>query len=142
MRVFVDGDVFVDHLRGFRQLNPGADEVHYSSVTRAELFAGRSTKEPMVRRLLEPFLELPIDRAVAERAGRLCRRHDIRLLRLGHETRPALNADAFPGGLYSTASNATIGTRAIGSRSKRARARGLRVRAARSADNAPPVSDR
>jgi predicted nucleic acid-binding protein len=48
-------------------------------VTRAELFAGRGTEERRVRRLLEPFSELLVDRAVAERAGRLCRTLAIRL---------------------------------------------------------------
>jgi predicted nucleic acid-binding protein len=79
MRILVDSDVFVDHLRGQRRFEPGRDEVHYSSVTRAELFAGRGTEERRVRRLLEPFIEIPVDRAVAERAGRLRRGSDVRL---------------------------------------------------------------
>ncbi len=78
-RILVDSDVFVDHLRGHRRFEPGKDSIHYSSVTRAELFAGRGTDERRVRRLLEPFVELPVDRAVAERAGRLRRAADIRL---------------------------------------------------------------
>jgi predicted nucleic acid-binding protein len=72
-RVLVDSDVLVDHLRGQRRFAPGKDEIHVSSVTRAELFAGRGTEERRVRRLLESFAELPVDRAVAERAGRLRR---------------------------------------------------------------------
>lgn len=72
-RVLIDSDVFVDHLRGRRRLQVGRDEGCYSFVTRAELFAGRGSEEPRVRRLLEPFTELPVDRAVAERAGRLRR---------------------------------------------------------------------
>jgi toxin FitB len=79
MRILVDSDVFVDHLRGHRRFEPGHDEVHYSSVTRAELFAGRGTEERRIRRLLEPFIELPVDRAVAERAGRMRRTSDVRL---------------------------------------------------------------
>jgi predicted nucleic acid-binding protein len=71
--VLVDSDVFVDHLRGARRLDVGTDTVHFSSVTRAELFAGRDTEERRVRRVLQPFAELPVDRAVAERAGRLRR---------------------------------------------------------------------
>lgn len=78
-RILVDSDVFVDHLRGHRRFVPGRDTVHYSSVTRAELFAGRATQEAVVRRLLEAFVELPVDRPVAERAGRLRRKADIRL---------------------------------------------------------------
>ena len=72
-RVLVDTDILVDHLRGHQRFSPGKDTVHISSVTRAELFAGRGTEEVRVRRLLDPFAELPVDRAVAERAGRLRR---------------------------------------------------------------------
>ena len=78
-RVLVDTDVLVDHLRGHRRFWPKSDLVHISSITRAELFAGRSTDESRVRRLLEPFSELPVDRAVAERAGRLRRTSGIGL---------------------------------------------------------------
>jgi predicted nucleic acid-binding protein len=72
-RVLVGTDVLVDHLRGHHRFAPGKDTVHVSSVTRAELVAGRRAEEARVRRLLEPFTELSVDRAVAERAGRLRR---------------------------------------------------------------------
>ena len=72
-RVLVDTDVFIDHLRGHHRFAPGKDTVHVSSVTRAELFAGQGSEEARVRRLLDPFAELPVDRAVAERAGRIRR---------------------------------------------------------------------
>jgi predicted nucleic acid-binding protein len=78
-RVLIDTDVLVDHLRGHRRFSPNRDLVHISSVTRAELFAGRSTDESSVRRMLEPFNELPVDRAVAERAGRLRRTYRVGL---------------------------------------------------------------
>ncbi len=78
-RILVDSDVLVDHLRGYQRFLHGSDDVHYSSITRAELFAGRGTEERRVRRLLEPFSELLVDRAVAERAGRLRRTLGIRL---------------------------------------------------------------
>ncbi len=71
--LLLDTDVFVDHLRGARRLVPGVDRIAYSSMTRAELFAGRATDEGRVQRLLAPFTELPLDRAVAELAGRLRR---------------------------------------------------------------------
>ena len=76
-RVLVDSDVLVDHLRGHHRFAPGKDDVHVSSVTRAELFAGRPAEEARVRRLLDPFTELPVDRPVAERAGRLRRSSKI-----------------------------------------------------------------
>jgi predicted nucleic acid-binding protein len=78
-RILVDTDVLVDHLRGHRRFSAGRDRVHVSAVTQAELLAGRSTDESRVRRLLEPFTELPVDRAVAERAGRLRRTSGIGL---------------------------------------------------------------
>lgn len=76
--VLVDTDVFVDHLRGARELRPGRHRLHYSVVTRAELFAGTSATE-LVATLLAPFRELPVDRAVAERAGRVVRESAVRL---------------------------------------------------------------
>jgi toxin FitB len=79
MRILIDSDVFVDHLRGHRKLVVGSDDVHYSAITRAELFSGRGTEERHVRRLLEPFIELPVDRDVAERAGKLRRGSGSRL---------------------------------------------------------------
>ncbi|CAN5816793.1 type II toxin-antitoxin system VapC family toxin [soil metagenome] len=77
--VLPDTDVFIDHLRGAQRLHEGSDTIHYSVVTRAELFAGRGAEESRVALLLAPFPELPVDRAVAERAGRLRRGSAIRL---------------------------------------------------------------
>ncbi len=76
--VLVHTDIFIDHLRGAHQLKPGKHRLHYSVVTRAELFAG-TTAIDAVSRLLAPFRELPVDRAVAERAGRIRRDTRIRL---------------------------------------------------------------
>lgn len=72
-RILVDSDVLVDHLRGHRRLAAGGDELHVSAITRAELFAGRGTEERRIRRLLEPMTDIPVDVAIAERAGRLRR---------------------------------------------------------------------
>lgn len=72
-RILVDSDVLVDHLRGYRRFVRGSDDVHVSAITRAELFAGRGTEERRIRRLLEPMVDLPVDAAVAERAGRIRR---------------------------------------------------------------------
>jgi len=76
--VLVDSDVLVDHLRGHRRFVRGPDEVHVSTISRAELYSGRGTEERRVRQLLEPMTELPIDRSVPERAGRLRRTVSIR----------------------------------------------------------------
>ena len=77
--LLVDTDVFVDHLRGARLLQPGRDRLSYSTITRAELFAGAGGEEQTVGRLLAPFQELPVDRAIAEAAGRIRRTTGIRL---------------------------------------------------------------
>ena len=76
--LLVDTDVFVDHLRGTRELQAGRDRLHYSVVTRCELFAGRASEEERVQRVLAPFQELTLDRGVAERAGRIRRETGIR----------------------------------------------------------------
>jgi len=74
----IDTDVFVDHLRGAKELEPKAHRIHYSVVTRAELFAGNTATE-IVSVLLAPFREIDIGRDIAERAGRLRRDSGIRL---------------------------------------------------------------
>lgn len=74
----VDTDIFIDHLRGAAELKPGKHRLHYSVITRAELFAGTSGTDPAAR-LLAPFRELPVDRRVAERAGRIRREFGLRM---------------------------------------------------------------
>lgn len=76
--VLVDTDVFIDHLRGAVELEPGRHRLHYSVITRSELFAG-NTASNVVSTLLSPFREIPVDRAVAERAGRIRRESGVRL---------------------------------------------------------------
>lgn len=74
----IDTDIFIDHLRGARAFDPKSHRVHYSVVTSAELFAG-SRGSDAVRTVLSPFREVEIDRAIAERAGRVRRETGIRL---------------------------------------------------------------
>ncbi|MGH9222308.1 MAG: type II toxin-antitoxin system VapC family toxin [Acidimicrobiales bacterium] len=76
--VLVDTDVFVDHLRGAVEIKPGRHRLHYSVITRAELFAG-ATGTDIAARLLAPFREIPVDRAIAERAGRIRRETGLRM---------------------------------------------------------------
>jgi len=76
--VLVDTDVFIDHLRGAQELKPGRHRLHYSVVTRAELFAGNTASDRSAT-LLSPFREVVVDRSVAERAGRIRRESGIRL---------------------------------------------------------------
>jgi predicted nucleic acid-binding protein len=72
-RVLLDSDDLVDHLRGHRRLAAGKDELHVSAISRAELFSGRGAEERRIRRLLEAMTDIPVDAAIAERAGRLRR---------------------------------------------------------------------
>ena len=76
--LLVDTDIFIDHLRGAKEFDPRRHRVHYSVVTRAELFAGNSATE-LCSRLLAPFREVEVDRAIAERAGRIARESGTRL---------------------------------------------------------------
>ena len=72
--VLLDTDVLVDHLRARERL-PIVGRFAYSVVSRFELLAGRDTEEDVVNDLLQPHREIAVDRAIAERAGRL-RRED------------------------------------------------------------------
>jgi predicted nucleic acid-binding protein len=74
----VDTDVFIDHLRGAVALRPAKHRLHYSVITRAELFAGTAGTDSAAR-LLAPFSEVPVDRAIAERAARIRRDFGLRL---------------------------------------------------------------
>jgi toxin FitB len=78
-RILVDSDVLADHLRGHRRFVAGRDEVHVSTVSRAELVAGLSTDEGRVRLLLAAMTEVAVDAAIAERAGRIRRAWRVRL---------------------------------------------------------------
>lgn len=76
--ILVDSDVFIDHLRGAAELRPGRHRLHYSVITRAELFASATGTE-LAAQLLAPFREIPVDRRIAERAGRIRREHGVRM---------------------------------------------------------------
>lgn len=71
--LLVDSDVFIDHLRGARALRPRRDRIHYSVVTRCELFAGPEAQEEAVRQILSPFEEVDLEGTIAERAGKVRR---------------------------------------------------------------------
>lgn len=74
----IDTDVLIDHFRGARAFRPPRGRVGYSVVTRFELFAGRSADEQAISTVLSVMHEFAVDRAIAERAGRLRRRYGMR----------------------------------------------------------------
>jgi len=76
--LLLDTDVIIDHLRGAARLVTRKHRVHYSVLTRAELFAGNAATE-IVSTLLGPFHEIAVERSVAERAGRIRREPGVRL---------------------------------------------------------------
>ncbi len=76
--VLVDTDIFIDHLRGAVRMKAGRRRLHYSVITRAELFAG-VTGSDLAARVLAPFREIPVDHAIAERAGRIRRESGLRM---------------------------------------------------------------
>jgi predicted nucleic acid-binding protein len=76
--LLVDTDIFIDHLRGAAEIKPARHRLHYSVITRAELLAG-NTATNLAAQLLAPFRELPVNRDIAERAGRVAREFGLRL---------------------------------------------------------------
>ena len=76
--VLVDTDIFIDHLRGAVELKAGRHRLHYSVITRTELFAGLAATD-VAARLLAPLREIPVDRGIAERAGRIRRESGLRM---------------------------------------------------------------
>ena len=83
MTVVVDTSVLIDHLRGDPRAHAalaGACHAGHglvgSVLTRVEVLAGmRSGEEAATRRLLALFAWIPVDEAIADRAGELGRRY-------------------------------------------------------------------
>jgi predicted nucleic acid-binding protein len=74
MRLLVDTDILIDHLRGARRFDPSGTDVSISTVTRTELYSGQRADEATIDLLLAGLEEIGVDRSIAERAGRLRRR--------------------------------------------------------------------
>ena len=78
-RVLFDSDVLIDHLNGSAAIPPTFAGSSYSSISRAELYSWEHADEVLIDRLLDQFEEVPVDRRVAEEAGRIRRDASIRL---------------------------------------------------------------
>lgn len=74
-----DTDVLIDHLSGGRPLSIPPERSAYSTLTRAELYAGRHVDESVVDDLLSILAEIPVERAIAEEGGRIRRTQGIGL---------------------------------------------------------------
>ncbi len=77
IRILLDTDVLIDHLRGHRPLHLSDPGLRISVITRCELFAGRNVNEPELRQMFSVLEELSVDQVIAETAGRIRRTSDI-----------------------------------------------------------------
>ena len=79
--LLVDTDVCIDHLSGRARLAGRRSRLGYSVLTRAEMHAGAvsASEAEQIRRLLAAMAEYPVDRQIAEEAGRIRREARIRL---------------------------------------------------------------
>src|SRR5689334_7751338 len=80
----IDSDVLIDHFRGARAFRAPRDRAGrpgagYSVITRCELLAGQSADERAIGLVLDAMREYPVDRRVADRAGRIRRRFGLRM---------------------------------------------------------------
>lgn len=107
----LDTDVLIDHLRGARPLLREFEGAAYSSVTRAELYAGVENSD--IEALLSTLVEIPFEKAIADGAGQIKRSIGLGL------------ADA------AIASTALVMGRTLVSRNRKhfARVKGLTLRA-------------
>lgn len=79
--VVVDTDVCIDHLTGRGRLSGRRSRLGYSVITRAELRAGAGNERDLaaLRRLLGAMTEYPVDRRIADTAGRVRLEAGVRL---------------------------------------------------------------
>jgi predicted nucleic acid-binding protein len=77
LKVLLDTDVLIDHLRGRRHLETGDTAV--SALTRTELFAGDERQEDAIAALLEDCEEINVDPRIARRAGRIKRQTGLQI---------------------------------------------------------------
>ncbi len=78
-KVFFDSDVMIDHLSGSAPIGESFAGSAYSTISRAELYSWNRADERLIDLLLDQFEEVPIDREVAEEAGRIRRETRLRL---------------------------------------------------------------
>lgn len=84
MQILLDSVILIDHLNGIRAATEYLAKVHLnasiSAVTRAEVLAGYDQPDaPPIKKLLDAFLVLSLDAAVADLAATLRRQHRWKL---------------------------------------------------------------
>lgn len=82
--VLLDSVILIDHFNGIDAatgyIRANASRARISAITRAEVFTGFKPSEITApRQLLDGFLTIPIDAAVADLAAELRRSHRLRL---------------------------------------------------------------
>lgn len=79
--LLIDTDVLIDHLAGRTRISGRRSRLGFSVISRAELGAGArdETELAPIRRLLGAMTEYPIDKLVAEQAGRIRADTGVRL---------------------------------------------------------------
>ena len=83
----LDTDIFIDFFQGIpeavRFFRENADEIIFSSITEAELLAGRicdhQSEKEKVLHLLAQFEKIPVDNPLVQIAGDFRRKYDIEL---------------------------------------------------------------
>ncbi|MEE8168208.1 MAG: type II toxin-antitoxin system VapC family toxin [Candidatus Hydrothermarchaeales archaeon] len=90
VRIVIDTDVFVNHLRGvkkartfLKKVETGKIEGFFSTITEAELFSGRRVDSPSEQRKIGKLLgilkRVEVDSKIARKAGGIRRRYDVLL---------------------------------------------------------------
>lgn len=79
--LLIDTDVCIDHLTGRVRLSGRRSRLGYSVITRAELRAGAASpvEAEQIRRFLRAMSEYPVDRQIADEAGRIRAEVGVRL---------------------------------------------------------------
>ena len=85
--MLLDSTVLVDQLRGYPRARsflysiPSQEAVFVSVISEAELFAGKDCEDPerqeVVKQLLSQFQSLPVDSAIARKAGSFRRNYGV-----------------------------------------------------------------
>ncbi len=78
-RLLFDTDVLIDHLEDAHRSLPLSVDAAYSSISRAELYSSPGVNEEVVDEFLDAFEEIPVQREVAEEAGRIRRTTSVKL---------------------------------------------------------------